>query len=237
MVGAVVARPDAERAERRGRSAGHPCPAVANSVGVVGRMGFSRRASGGGCGGLLADRPYERACITRQSGAFASAVPCHACHTCLVRHGLAGSAPLSSYACPRAAERTRDAAPHPQMPAVIPRTPRHRPGGNRHCRHVRWLSDPGGHKRVPSRRARTPGGTAPRTPSAARPRNPYSKAATVARITNVATSAVPSNTVASPSPVICHTITAVPISAPMYTGARLNDSRVAVSSETSTSSG
>ena len=59
------------------------------------------------------------------------------------------------------------------------------------------------------------GRTAPGTPSEARPTLAYSKAATVARITNVATSAVPSNTVASPSPVICQTITAVPISAPM----------------------
>ena len=43
----------------------------------------------------------------------------------------------------------------------------------------------------------------------------YSNAATVARITNVAISAAPSNSVASPSPVICQTITAVPNSAPM----------------------
>ena len=43
----------------------------------------------------------------------------------------------------------------------------------------------------------------------------YSNAATVPRITNVATRAAPSNTDASPSPVICQTITAVPNSAPM----------------------
>ena len=70
-----------------------------------------------------------------------------------------------------------------------------------------------------------------------RPINPYSNAATVARITNVAISAVPSNTVASPSPVICHTITAVPMSDPMYTGASVKVSLVAVSNETITSSG
>src|SRR5207253_2388163 len=65
----------------------------------------------------------------------------------------------------------------------------------------------------------------------------YSNAATVARITNVAISAAPSNAEASPSPVICQTRTAVPNSAPMYTGARANVSVVAVSSETSTSTG
>ena len=42
-----------------------------------------------------------------------------------------------------------------------------------------------------------------------------SNAATVARITNAAINAVPSNGVASPSPVICHTMTAVPSSAPV----------------------
>ena len=43
----------------------------------------------------------------------------------------------------------------------------------------------------------------------------YSNQATVARITNAAISADPSNGVASPSPVICQTMIAVPSSAPM----------------------
>jgi hypothetical protein len=42
-----------------------------------------------------------------------------------------------------------------------------------------------------------------------------SNPATVARMTNAATKAVPSNTVASPSPVICQMMRAVPNSAPM----------------------
>ena len=48
-----------------------------------------------------------------------------------------------------------------------------------------------------------------------RPPHQLSNAATVASITNAAISAVPSKIVASPSPVICHTITEVPNSAPM----------------------
>ena len=44
--------------------------------------------------------PASETCITRQSSPFAPAVPCYARHTCVVRHGLAGSARLSSYACP-----------------------------------------------------------------------------------------------------------------------------------------
>ena len=43
---------------------------------------------------------------------------------------------------------------------------------------------------------------------------PYWYAATTARITNPAHRATPSNCVASPSPVICQTITAVANSAP-----------------------
>src|SRR5437588_9675165 len=43
--------------------------------------------------------------------------------------------------------------------------------------------------------------------------------------------------VASPSPVICQMISAVPNSAPTYTGASANVSVVAVSSDTSTSTG
>ena len=54
-----------------------------------------------------------------------------------------------------------------------------------------------------------------RIAQALRSLNRYSNAATVARITNEATSATPSNTVASPSPVICQTMIAVPSSAPM----------------------
>ena len=59
--------------------------------------------------------------------------------------------------------------------------------------------------------------TTPRSDGRRCPSQPdsYSNAATVARITNVATSAAPSNTDASPSPVICQTINAVPNSAPM----------------------
>ncbi len=82
-----------------------------------------------GCGGLLADRSCERTCITRQSSAFAPALPCYACHTCVVRHGLAGSARLSSYACSPRRDRF-PGRPHPPSGARrYPRTPRPRPGG------------------------------------------------------------------------------------------------------------
>ena len=59
--------------------------------------------------------------------------------------------------------------------------------------------------------------SAPQQASAAamRPARYFSNAATVARITNVAISEAPSNIVASPSPVICHTISAVRNRAPM----------------------
>ena len=82
-----------------------------------------------GCGVLLADRSCERTCITRQSSAFAPALPCYACHTCVVRQGLAGSARLSSYARP-ARRDPFPGRPHPPSGARrYPRTPRPRPGG------------------------------------------------------------------------------------------------------------
>jgi hypothetical protein len=100
---------------------------------VVGRLGFygghleagvafpSGAAAGSGASG-------SGACMTRQSSAIAPALPCYARHTCVVRHGLLGSARLSSYACP-ARRDPSPGRPHPlQAPAVIPRTPRPRPG-------------------------------------------------------------------------------------------------------------
>ena len=70
-------------------------------------------------------------CITRQSSSIAPALPCYACHTCVARHGLAGSARLSSYACPARRDQSEGRPHPPQVPAVRPRTPRHRPGGSR----------------------------------------------------------------------------------------------------------
>src|SRR6185312_16998713 len=50
----------------------------------------------------------------------------------------------------------------------------------------------------------------------------YSNSVSVASTTYSATSAHPSNATASPSPVTCHTDSAVSVSAPMYTGASAN---------------
>ena len=58
-------------------------------------------------------------CIARQS-TRSSALPCYACHTCVVRHGLAGSAPLSSYACPAGRDPSLG-RPHPlRCPPLSP---------------------------------------------------------------------------------------------------------------------
>ena len=152
-----------------------------------------RRSSGGwvfngghlerGVAGSSRIDPRERTCITRQSSAFASAVPCHACHTCVVRHGLARSAPLSSYACParrdpspgrphplqvpplspRSRDPPRDDRTHLQVPAVTLRSPRRRPGGNRHPTSGARRYPPGVQTRTEDRDqrrpARMPGGT------------------------------------------------------------------------------
>ena len=42
-------------------------------------------------------------CIARQSTRSSRAVPCYACHTCVARHGLVGSAPIVELCMPAAA--------------------------------------------------------------------------------------------------------------------------------------
>ena len=170
-----------------------------------------------GGGGSPARRRRRGACIARQSTAPCRAVPCDACHTCVVRQGLVGSAPLSSYACSRprgtvpgrphplsgAAVKTSPGAAGPprgkpaprlrcpplkppgcrwtaagetgtppQVPPLNPRAPLHRRGGNRHPASGARRYPPGVQTRTEDRdhgrRARTPGGTAPRmSPQAA----------------------------------------------------------------------
>jgi hypothetical protein len=102
-------------------SPGRSCTArgtTATPSAVAGRIGFyDGHLKWGGAfpSGAAAG---SGACIARQSVRFAPALPCYACHTCLVRQGLAGSAPLSSYACPA----HRDAfpgRPHPPSGAAV----------------------------------------------------------------------------------------------------------------------
>ena len=108
--------------------------------------------------------PCERTCITRQSSAFAPTLPCYACHTCVVRHGLAGSAPLSSYACPARRDPSPGRPYPPQAPAV--KTPGRRctaPGD--HCTHAQVppLKPPGA-AAPPRGKPAPPSGAAVKTP-------------------------------------------------------------------------
>ncbi len=137
------------------------CGACARGHGLVGGHQLACQAGRG-----PAKRPGRRslgaapgpgACITRQSSTFASAVPCDACHACVVRHGLAGSAPLSCYACPA----RRDPPPgRPHPPSAAGRF------------HSLALS----HSGVRARAARMPRGTGiaatARSPSLPRPNGP-----------------------------------------------------------------
>ena len=78
-----------------------------------------RLASGAGCGVPVVEPPLADLHNT-ESRAFASAVPSHACGTCVVRHGLAGSARVVELCDARRAgdQSARTTAPTPQMRAV-----------------------------------------------------------------------------------------------------------------------
>ena len=122
-------RPGRGEAGCRAGRAGRPVPrgiraaAVVDSSAVVGRMGF---INGGHLEVGVAFPPGAAAgpgaCIARQSSAIAPALPCHACQACVARHGLAGSAPLSSYACPARYD------PFPGRPRPPPGARRYPPG-------------------------------------------------------------------------------------------------------------
>ena len=82
-----------------------------------------RRAPEGGWGRVAGAGAGRGACITRQLRAFASAVPCEACHTCV--DGTASrDGSVVELCMSRAATRPRDDRTHPQLPAVS----------------IRWLS-------------------------------------------------------------------------------------------------
>ena len=139
---------------------GPPHPRLA----VVGRVGvFNGGHLEGGVVFPSGAAAGPGACITQQLRALAPAVPRQACGACVVRHGPAGSAPLSSYACPAGRDQS-PGRPHP--PSAARRYPRRRdtaPGDDHtHLRcpplepPIRWLSaiqgcTPAGHGRPAER--------------------------------------------------------------------------------------